>query len=280
MPSNERFQDAASASFRVLFSLIFIVAGAGHLSDPAAISSRLQAAPLAHLALAIAPANLLVVMTGVVLLAAGLALLLGLQVRIAATALVLVLIPITLTVQVGSAAGNGPLFKNIALLGGLLHFMAHGAGAFALGSALSARARHVATGATVVISLMFGGAATTQASTLPTPTRQVLLLVQTPPQFAQALNTAEEMLAGKIAPAKSVDVLLCGPGIGQIVTGSDMAPKVVRAIKHGVRVTACGLSLGQKGIDPALVMPGVDVVHNGFVHAIERQEQGWVAVQL
>lgn len=131
MPLHERLQPAASAAFRGLFSLIFIVAGFGHLRAPDPIIARLEAAPYGAWALMVAPAGVLVAMTGVVLLIAGLALLVGLRTRSAALLLAAVLITITVTVQVG-AEGAGPLFKNIALFGGLLHFMTAGGGAFAL----------------------------------------------------------------------------------------------------------------------------------------------------
>jgi putative oxidoreductase len=111
----------------VLSSGIFCVAGFAHLFHPERIVPRLEAAPFAHLALALGPAPVLVSASGLVLAAGGVALLLGLCTRGAALALMLVLLPITLTVQL-SPAHIGPLFKNIGLFGGLLHFALQGAG--------------------------------------------------------------------------------------------------------------------------------------------------------
>lgn len=54
---------------------------------------------------------------------AGFCLLIGYRTRWAAVALAAVIIPITLTVQVGQIHTLGPLFKNIAILGGLLFFI-------------------------------------------------------------------------------------------------------------------------------------------------------------
>jgi len=48
------------------------------------------------------------------------------------TLLIAVLLPIT---YVGSAESVGPIFKNVALLGALGHFWAHGAGGFSVDAA-------------------------------------------------------------------------------------------------------------------------------------------------
>lgn len=118
--------DRADVAFRVLFSLIFVGAGLRHLFGPQEILERLRAAPLSHLATSVAPAPFLVAATGVVLVLAGLCLLLGVRLRLASLALIAVLVPITAVVDLGHLGALGPLFKNIALLGGLIHFAAHG----------------------------------------------------------------------------------------------------------------------------------------------------------
>lgn len=61
-----------------------------------------------------------VILSGIVMLIAGIALLIGFKTRLAAIALIAVLITITLTIQIGQMATLGPLFKNIAILGGLI----------------------------------------------------------------------------------------------------------------------------------------------------------------
>lgn len=126
------------AAFRVLLSLIFLVAGANHLLQPEAVASRLDAAPFAHVVTAVAPSSALVLVAGVALLAGGLALLVGFQTRLAALGLIAVLIPITLTVQLAPEA-MGPLFKNVAILGGLVFFAAHGSEGYCVDARLRRR---------------------------------------------------------------------------------------------------------------------------------------------
>jgi putative oxidoreductase len=131
MPS--RFlHDVADLSFRVLFSLIFLGAGLMHLVRPQELATRLLDAPMSWLATAVAPASLLILLSGVILVPASLGLLLGFCTRPAAVLLLIVLVPITITVDVGNPKNMGPLFKNIALFGGLIHFAVRDAGAYAL----------------------------------------------------------------------------------------------------------------------------------------------------
>jgi len=138
-----RLQRIGDAVFRILFSLIFIGAGLKHLMRPEDIVERLAAMPLSYLATSVAGAPVLVFLTGVVLLVAGLGLLLGGYSRLSAVALIVVLVPITITVDLGHTDNLGPLFKNIALLGGLIHFSVRGGGPLALDRLRDSSARCV-----------------------------------------------------------------------------------------------------------------------------------------
>lgn len=132
---------AADFAFRVLFSLIFIVAGSGHLVRPSYFIERLNESPIGTMIVRVAPAEFLMMASGIVLGVAGLALLLGYFTKPAAAllVLVLVLVPITVTVHLGTGSDPGPLLKNIALLGGLIHFVVQGAAEWSLDSWRSRR---------------------------------------------------------------------------------------------------------------------------------------------
>src|SRR5690606_23646719 len=123
---NTPLQKISFLVLRIMGSLIFILAGFNHILQTAGAAARLEKAPFAGLATWIAPAETLIILSGVGLLIGGSMLLAGFKTRLAAALLLAILIPITLTVQVG-AEGSGPLFKNIALIGMLLFFIVNGA---------------------------------------------------------------------------------------------------------------------------------------------------------
>lgn len=108
---------------RVLVSLIFIVASLNHLINTDKAVARIENARFGALGHLLGSPEFAVIASGIVMLLAGIAFLLGLKTRWAAIALICMLIPITLTIQVGQMTTMGPLFKNVAILGGLLFFV-------------------------------------------------------------------------------------------------------------------------------------------------------------
>jgi putative oxidoreductase len=107
---------------RIMLSLIFIVASTNHIFNTEKIVSRIENANMGFIGYFLGTPKLAVILSGIVMLIAGLTLLIGFKTRIAALILIAILIPITLTIQVGQITTLGPLFKNVAILGGLLFF--------------------------------------------------------------------------------------------------------------------------------------------------------------
>ena len=107
---------------RIMLSLIFIIASTNHFFNTEKTVSRIENSSMGFIGYILGTPETAVILSGIIMLVAGISLLLGFKTRIAATVLIAVLIPITLTVQVGQITTLGPLFKNVAILGGLLFF--------------------------------------------------------------------------------------------------------------------------------------------------------------
>jgi putative oxidoreductase len=137
MPSLKRFNSTSDVAFRVLFSLVFVIGGMGHFGNSEAMLKTLEAAPLGHLANMFGPPDVLISLSGVALIVGGLALVVGFQTRWAALGLILVVVPITVTVHLGDPTHIGHILKNLALLGGLIHFSVKGAGAYSIDGRLN-----------------------------------------------------------------------------------------------------------------------------------------------
>lgn len=117
---------------RVMLSGIFFIAGINHLLFTSKIKDRLKQATYRDFAQFFGPPETLVTLSGIAMLLGGTALLFGFLTRWAATGLSLIVMAITITVQVGQWATAGPLFKNIAILGGLLFFALNGSVSYGL----------------------------------------------------------------------------------------------------------------------------------------------------
>lgn len=118
--------------FRVATSLIFVVAGLGHVVRPNAMIARMLEAPLGERLAALLPVQPLMLLSGVLLIVAGAALAAGYRTRLAAAMLIAILVPITMTAHFGHGDDPGALLKNVALLGSLVHFAVGGSRARAV----------------------------------------------------------------------------------------------------------------------------------------------------
>lgn len=110
-------------TLRILVSLIFIVASINHLFQTEKAVARMGKANLGELGTLLGTPEVAVIVSGVIMLIFGLLLAIGIKTRLSAMILIVVLIPITITVQLGQMETIGPLFKNIAIMGGLLFFI-------------------------------------------------------------------------------------------------------------------------------------------------------------
>ena len=116
---------------RQLFSIIFIIASAGHFDSQTIAAAASHGVPLA---------DLLVPLSGVIALVGGLSVLLGFRTRFGALLLVIFLVPVTLVMHNFWAAPDAMthelqqvmFMKNLAMLGGALFLSRFGGGPLSL----------------------------------------------------------------------------------------------------------------------------------------------------
>lgn len=119
--------------FRILTSLIFIVGGLGHFGQHQMMLERMKQSPWAGTVDRIGDPLLLLWLSGLAFVVAGLTLALGFMTRASALILFVTLVPVTITTHlVPDPSHVGPLFKNIAISGALLLIWTRGPGAYAL----------------------------------------------------------------------------------------------------------------------------------------------------
>jgi putative oxidoreductase len=121
---------------RQLFSIIFIIASAGHFSSQTIEAAASHGVPLA---------DLLVPLSGVMALVGGLSVLLGYRTRFGALLLVIFLVPVTLVMHNFWGAPDAMthelqkvmFMKNLAMIGGALFLSYFGGGPLSLDALLS-----------------------------------------------------------------------------------------------------------------------------------------------
>ena len=125
------YEKLSDPIFRVAFSLIFIIGGLGHFRAHDHMLQRIETSPWFDLVNSLGQPSFFLSLSGVVFIIAGVGLMLGLYTRLSALALFVTLVPITFVIHI-APDHTGPLFKNIAILGGLVHFIVRGGGWFSL----------------------------------------------------------------------------------------------------------------------------------------------------
>jgi putative oxidoreductase len=126
-----KYHDLSDLIFRVGLSLICIIGGAGHLVREQMMLQRIEASPWFDCVNTLGSPVFFLQLSGIVFILAGFGLLLGLRTRLSAFALFVTLVPITFVIHI-APEHTGPLFKNIAILGALLHFFVRGGGGFSV----------------------------------------------------------------------------------------------------------------------------------------------------
>ncbi|WP_162426655.1 DoxX family membrane protein [Pontibacter pudoricolor] len=286
-------QKISFLGLRILGSLIFITAGLNNLFKTAGATAKLQKSAFGHLATAIAPAESLVILSGIGLLVGGVMLLAGFKTKLASLGLLAILVPITLTVQIANPEGAGPLFKNVALMGILLFFMVNGAVYYGLDQVLELKRKagfqtignrsYVAVLAFGVLAILGSCTSTSsmaQNSQQTTAKQKYAVLISQPSHLKAAVHTAGSITKDSKYNSEAFVIMACGKSVEAFQKGSEMAQYIAQGRALGVTYKICGMSLKQFNIDQSTLVDGLEVEPNGLTYMFDLQLQGYKTVEL
>ena len=77
----------------------------------------------------------------------------------------------------------------------------------------------------------------------------------------------------------AVELLANGGGVRMLLTEAEWAGRIAALQTRGVRFVACANSLAHLELDPANLLPGVEVVPAGVSELVKKQAQGWAYIR-
>lgn len=121
--------------------------------------------------------------------------------------------------------------------------------------------------------------AATEAARAQTPPRKERVVIQVstpdPKSWNQALNYLEN-LRELYGPANvELELVALGLGLGVLKLDSNQAPRVADALKAGVLVSACEVTMKRQKLTREDMLPSIGYVPAGLGQIIKRQHEGW-----
>lgn len=101
-----------------------------------------------------------------------------------------------------------------------------------------------------------------------------------PGTWNQALNVSENMADGLGKDNVEIEIVAFGKGIGMLKFDSPVAGRLSDALKSGVTLGACAVTMRKAKLTEKDMFTGSTVLpKGGVVEMLERQKQGWFAVR-
>jgi uncharacterized protein len=129
--------------------------------------------------------------------------------------------------------------------------------------------------------LSIAAATTASAQNPARPGReQVVIQVSTPDQklWNQALNYLENLRDLYGADKVEMELVALGFGIGVLKLESTQGARVAEALKAGVHVSACEVTMRRQKLSREDMLPNIGYVPAGLGQIIRRQREGWAYV--
>ncbi|MGW6172569.1 DsrE family protein [Arthrobacter sp. NPDC055138] len=83
-----------------------------------------------------------------------------------------------------------------------------------------------------------------------------------------------------LGPETEIEVLVQGPGVVMLATGTPASEAIDNARKLDVRILACGNSMRSAGLEDGDLALGVEAVPAAIAHLAQRQWTGWAYARL
>jgi uncharacterized protein len=122
-------------------------------------------------------------------------------------------------------------------------------------------------------------AARAQAASTPGRER-IVVQVSTPDprMWNQALNYAENLRELYGADKVEIELVALGLGLGVLKLDSTQATRVADALKAGVHVSACEVTMRRQKLTRDDMLPNLGYVPAGLGQIIRRQREGWAYI--
>jgi len=129
--------------------------------------------------------------------------------------------------------------------------------------------------------LSLAAAATANAqSTAHAGKERVVIQVSTPEQrlWNQALNYLENLQEVYGTGNVELEIVALGLGIGMLKLEATQGTRVAEALKAGVHVSACEVTMRRQKLSRDDMLPNIGYVPAGLGQIIKRQREGWAYI--
>ena len=96
-----------------------------------------------------------------------------------------------------------------------------------------------------------------------------------PRLWAQAINYSENLQAELGKDNVEMEIVALGHGIGILKLDSPQGSRIPDALKRGVKISACQVTMRRQKLTKEDMLPDIGYVPGGLVRILELQKQGW-----
>ena len=96
-----------------------------------------------------------------------------------------------------------------------------------------------------------------------------------PRLWAQAINYSENLQAELGKDNVEMEIVALGYGIGILKLDSPQGSRIPDALKRGVKIVACQVTMRRQKLTKDDMLPDIGYVPGGLVRILELQKQGW-----